>query len=378
MSDPTGLEWLLGDAAAEFLRTLWPTTHLHVKGGVDRFHTHFPEALQHIDSVLNEWSGEVRVYMPNLNDEFGGLDVSASAARALYGLGMGLSFFKADDIFPELQEYIYQIGAELGFPSKGQSRGVLYASPDGNGTAVHFDNNSNFILQLDGKKRWTLAPNPQFPFPLHRYSVSMPGPRAGLIAYAKGEAELRMPDDVIDVELSPGDVLFVPAGYWHWTEAVGSSLSLTIVYPHTTWADVVLERLRKRLTLDERWRAPALWTKSSEPELRSGALTQAMNLLAELSSVAEELTAEEVCAGSYRKAADVQVTTAANVIHLATQGATHELSLVGDYLEIFQCIQQAPDPFFAHDLLPGRDAAARKKIGPMLALLVETGFLQET
>ena len=55
----------------------------------------------------------------------------------------------------------------------------------------------------------------------------------------------------------------------------------------------------------------------------------------------------------------------------------HELSLVGDYLEIFRCIQQSPDPFFAHDLLPERDAAIRRKIGPMLAMLVETGFLQE-
>jgi ribosomal protein L16 Arg81 hydroxylase len=77
-----------------------------------------------------------------------------------------------------------------------------YLSFSGAGTfGKHWDTHDVFAIQLFGRKRWLVYP-PTFPLPLsHHASESFSQPAADC-------AEL-------DVVLDPGDVLYLPRGWWH-------------------------------------------------------------------------------------------------------------------------------------------------------------------
>ncbi|MEU1347366.1 cupin domain-containing protein [Streptomyces sp. NPDC005795] len=109
----------------------------------------------------------------------------------------------------------------------------LYASwaPTG-GFNAHWDNHDVFAIQLQGRKRWRVYGRNEF---------SM-RPRDS----AMGTPPTEVVDDVV---LSPGDVLFLPRGYWHdpVTEE-GPSLHITGSIPCTTGLDLarwLLEQLRE-------------------------------------------------------------------------------------------------------------------------------------
>jgi ribosomal protein L16 Arg81 hydroxylase len=77
-----------------------------------------------------------------------------------------------------------------------------YLSFSGSGTfGKHWDTHDVFAVQLFGRKRWLLFP-PTFPLPLsHQTSESFSQPTAGCAQ--------------LDVCLDPGDVLYLPRGWWH-------------------------------------------------------------------------------------------------------------------------------------------------------------------
>jgi hypothetical protein len=71
-------------------------------------------------------------------------------------------------------------------------------------------------------------------------------------------ARLTMPDErhMIERVLHPGDVLYLPAGTCHRTEARGSSLSLTVSCWRTSVLELVWQELTSRLGDQESWRRP--------------------------------------------------------------------------------------------------------------------------
>ncbi|MEV6941119.1 cupin domain-containing protein [Streptomyces sp. NPDC051172] len=109
----------------------------------------------------------------------------------------------------------------------------LYASwaPTG-GFNAHWDNHDVFAIQLQGRKRWRIFGRNEFS--MHPRDSAMGRPPAGVV------------DDLV---LSPGDVLFLPRGYWHdpVTEE-GPSLHITGSIPCTTALDLarwLLDQLRE-------------------------------------------------------------------------------------------------------------------------------------
>ena len=100
-----------------------------------------------------------------------------------------------------------------------------YLSPGGKGFGIHFDNHSVWILQIAGAKRWFFGDEPavRYPitncvYPIHRPYIKFPW----YMIQRPDEARLN------EVVLEPGDVLYLPAGVWHKTQANGYSLSLTL------------------------------------------------------------------------------------------------------------------------------------------------------
>lgn len=101
-----------------------------------------------------------------------------------------------------------------------------YITPPGaQGLAVHYDTHDVFVLQLAGTKHWRVY-EPSFQLPL----ASQGG--------RKGEGEL--PEPLLDVEIGPGDAMYVPRGFRHAATAQeAASAHLTIGVLSRTWHDVL-------------------------------------------------------------------------------------------------------------------------------------------
>lgn len=213
--------------------------------------------VQSLDQLLESWSTQVQVHLPDLRDEASAIDVDASVAKKYFNEGMGLLFNDTNRFSPVLQTWVDQIRSDLGISAQSYGRSLIYATPDGKGTAPHFDQNMNFVLQIQGTKIWTLAANESVINPMVRHTMGQPVDPE-MMSYLDAPMVESMPQKTISFKLTPGSVLFVPRGVWHSTEAQGDALALNFTFTAPTWADLFLGALRSRLVLSPDWRESAL------------------------------------------------------------------------------------------------------------------------
>lgn len=209
-----------------------------------------------LDALLNAWPFPVAVHLPDVADEASSIDASTLDARKLFANGMGLLFNEAHLIAPELQRWLGALRHELQLSALTQSRCLVYATPQGKGTAPHFDQNINFVLQLHGRKQWQLAANHHVNSPLTRHTMGqVVDPE--LQTYATLPMPSQMPADCQTIMLEPGSLLFVPRGTWHATHGFSDALSLNFTYSSPSWLDVFTAALRSRLAMSSGWRETA-------------------------------------------------------------------------------------------------------------------------
>lgn len=133
----------------------------------------------------------------------------------------------------------------------------LFASKAGSGTPPHFDHEVNLNIQLRGRKKWTVAPNILAPNPCHPYKP-MEGPPQGFAKlYIPADLPNEIPTPHERFETAAGSIVFLPQGYWHSTVAQTDSIALSIVLVPPTWLDLALRAIKRRLIVDEKWRARA-------------------------------------------------------------------------------------------------------------------------
>jgi 50S ribosomal protein L16 3-hydroxylase len=210
-----------------------------------------------LENLLKSWPDVVQVHLPDLRDEASAIDVPASEARNYFDQGMGLLFNDTHRFSPMLQQWLEQIRIELGISAQTYARTLIYATPDGQGTAPHFDQNLNFVLQIHGTKKWTLAANQSVMHPMVRHTMGQPADLE-MMNYLQAPLPEVMPLETISFELKPGSLLFVPRGVWHSTEAEGDALALNFTFTAPAWADLLLGALRSRLVMSPEWRETAL------------------------------------------------------------------------------------------------------------------------
>ena len=123
----------------------------------------------------------------------------------------------------------------------------LYLTPAHHpGLARHFDYHDVLIIRLTGTKRWLFQPPP----------AVLPRRFATVIPFEEGQDVLRYEQMVapagtgaarsadtagpfVDVELQPGDLLYLPRGHYHSARAIDStSVHVTIGLHVLTWEDV--------------------------------------------------------------------------------------------------------------------------------------------
>jgi 50S ribosomal protein L16 3-hydroxylase len=237
--------------------------------------------LKSLEALLNVWPKNIEVHLPDARDEASAIETNPQNARKLFQNKMGLLFNNVQDISPILEEHLQSLKKYLGLPHSTYSRCIVYATPDGLGTAAHFDQNINFVLQLSGTKKWWLAPNKSVKNPTERYTIGLPlDPE--LASYTSGDIPTAMPLNAQEVILKPGSILYVPRGYWHKTEADGEALALNFTFSQPTWIDLFTLALRSRLSLSPAWRELAHGVGFEASSQRQSAYQKFDALLSEL------------------------------------------------------------------------------------------------
>jgi lysine-specific demethylase/histidyl-hydroxylase NO66 len=124
--------------------------------------------------------------------------------------------------WPPLVDFGTRLAAELGHPVQINA---YITPPQNQGFAAHYDVHDVFVLQVAGRKKWTIhepvvtAPLDNEPWEQHRAEV------------AQRAAE----PPLLDTVLEPGDALYLPRGTIHAAQARGeTSIHLTVgVHPVT-------------------------------------------------------------------------------------------------------------------------------------------------
>jgi hypothetical protein len=137
---------------------------------------------------------------------------------------------------------------------------------------AHYDTHSIFVLQIEGAKRWSIyKPIVEWPLEERRDPI--------------GPDELG--DPVYDVELTAGDLLYVPQGFVHEARTYeSSSLHLTLGMFLVTWADLLGSAVEAMKRRDVRLRQPLPIGLLLDGELKGAAVsryTESMDLVARCS-----------------------------------------------------------------------------------------------
>lgn len=126
--------------------------------------------------------------------------------------------------WPPLVTFAAQLADELGHPAQINA----YITPAQNqGFAPHYDVHDVFVLQVAGRKRWTM----------HRPVVTDPLADQPWETRRADVAARATEPPLIDTVLAPGDALYLPRGTIHAAQALGeTSIHLTIgVHPITRY-----------------------------------------------------------------------------------------------------------------------------------------------
>jgi ribosomal protein L16 Arg81 hydroxylase len=212
------------------------------------------------------------------------------SAKVLTELGSGATVVLQGlhRLWPPLIDFVRQAVDDIGHPAQANA----YITPPGSrGFDPHYDVHDVFVLQVSGQKRWAVHepvhhhPLPSQPWTEHRAAIS----------------ERVREEPVIDTVLTPGDALYLPRGWLHAAQALGTtSIHLTIGVSATTALDVARAVLDE-LSNIETFRQPL--PIGSAPTDRDEAVAAVNKVMAEVVAVLRD-DAASVSAGAAARLSD--------------------------------------------------------------------------
>ncbi|GJQ76387.1 hypothetical protein Trydic_g2103 [Trypoxylus dichotomus] len=123
----------------------------------------------------------------------------------------------------------------FGFPEYNSEESTLWIGSEGAHTPCHKDTyGCNLVAQIFGKKRWILFPPDE-----DLYSTRIPYEESSIYSklnfFSPNKIELfKDIKQCKSVILEPGEVLFVPNGWWHYVENLEMAISINIWIPLRT------------------------------------------------------------------------------------------------------------------------------------------------
>ena len=221
--------WRAGAGAHDDLLTLADVDAQLAGGGLRRPAVRVVRDGELVDPAT--WTRRARTGAVRVDDL-----VHPGRVLSLFGEGATIALQSLHRWWDPLTRFCRTLEAELGHAVQANA---YLTPPSATGFTPHHDTHDVFVLQLHGTKRWTVrAPLVVDPLPRHR---------------SDHEAAAGQPV-TLEVELHPGDCLYLPRGHIHSAAtAQGASLHLTVGVLVTTVHDV----LRRLVDL-----------AADEPELR--------------------------------------------------------------------------------------------------------------
>lgn len=226
-----GIEGLVAPMSVEtFLTTTFERAPLLVRGPADRFgpllsvprveEVLVGRPLRHPACALVRSDGEI----PRSDYVGVGDRIDPSAVIRLIGQGATLILAHLHEQLPELRGLCRELGQDL---SARLQTNVYLTPADRQGFRVHYDTHGVFVLQVSGRKRWMLWDDPlELPLPGQPHTAHTP---------PDGDPTARF-------VLEPGDMLYVPHGYWHAAESLDEpSLHITAGIFPVTWLELIVE-----------------------------------------------------------------------------------------------------------------------------------------
>ncbi|MCA3254171.1 MAG: cupin-like domain-containing protein [Alphaproteobacteria bacterium] len=114
--------------------------------------------------------------------------------------------------------------------------GMLWIGPEGTFTPLHFDLTNNLLAQITGRKRLVLVPpseSSKMAHHRHVFSEVHDLEDPACLARHPQAANVRH----FTVEIGPGDLLYIPVGWWHQVRSLSFSTMLT--YTNFLWPNDV-------------------------------------------------------------------------------------------------------------------------------------------
>ena len=151
----------------------------------------------------------------------------ASALRA-YEAGASILLTKLERRWPwaiDLCRSTFEAFERTGVSIKREVNANLYLTPPNSAAfPTHYDDHDVFIIQLQGRKHWTIyGGHERFPIARQSDSVDVDS----------------LPPRVAQLSLSPGDILYIPRGAYHDAHTeTDLSIHITLGIFALTWLDV--------------------------------------------------------------------------------------------------------------------------------------------
>lgn len=150
-------------------------------------------------------------------------------------------------------------------------------------STIHYDESYNFYVQIFGNKRWYMAP-PQYYSSCYLYPMAHPSTRqcqldwphtdadrfpratAASNASAPGQGGEGQGMELITTVLKPDEILFIPPGWFHATEALDTNLAMNYwtkgINAQQHWMDLSLD-------CDRQWKALSMTMEERRATLLS-------------------------------------------------------------------------------------------------------------
>ena len=266
----------------KFFSDYWPDRTYASHGKVSRLPGLFrSEALADFSSLARNYRGRLLITRGRNSPYM--VPADSRSAEALFSMGLTVYMDDIAPLLPDAGRSLAILERELGI-APGTARIGAFASPTTDGVAPHYDVEDVISVQLQGSKKFHVAPVDEIRYPAGMQYSPGDDPEAMLYPQIQG----RFPDwqgvQFKCVEMKPGSVLFMPRGTWHKTEAEGPSLAVSIILKPPPAVDTVLEQLRWLLLQKPEWRKPlyGAWGHGPRHETALSVLGELLSGLPEL------------------------------------------------------------------------------------------------
>lgn len=232
------------------------------------------------DQFMSEYLGKKAVHIPGPPEKFDGLygwneinNVVNNSRPTFEGLrlvyqtktqpqeelrrmsqwlakGATLVLNHIQDIDPIAEQVAATLSGEM---NAAVNVNVYVSFPSRQGFDTHYDTHDVFILQTAGKKVWKVF-QPTRPFPLDRDPADQ-----------KKQFAKPTEGEYVSCELTPGDVLYMPRGHWHYAVSSESCIHLTVSFNNRSSIDLLQWLLNE-------WRDREAFLREDLPIARAASL----------------------------------------------------------------------------------------------------------